>query len=303
MNPNIILIPPCNSYGDIMSIVSMIHFLLNYYDTAYLYLYRVQYAITHFYKEFFIKNDNILFVFNDEAENILNLHPFDSFHICNTHTGNWKHHENNYTLYNNLNINREHYFCDTNPLYNFLDIPEVELCKPNLTLPLQDFETNSIIYYKMVGLNNNVRMNYFQYKRNYEKEISINNEIRDKFNLIENEKYNIICTSSNNEFISIDRIKTKINNNYKCIDINMLVEFPGWLFKFIENAEELHLVEGCNVNFIYYSQYKNIIDLNSKQIYLHIWARNRLWDEFKLDYGWKMMCYPQLNNWILLFDE
>jgi hypothetical protein len=301
-NKSIILIPPCNTYGDILSIISMIYFLLNYYYKVYLYFLSEQYSITNYYKHFFNNNNNnILFLMSNEAENILNSYCYDSFHICNTHTGCWSHNINNYILYHNKNINHEHYFCDTNPLYNFLDIPEEDLCKQNVSLPLKEKEINSIVYYKMVGLSNHVRMNYFEYKRNFEKENSTNFEIRNNFNLSEDEKYNIIC--STNEFTDINRIKKKINNNYKSIDINFLVEFPGWLFKLIENAEELHLIEGCNVNFIYFSQYKNIIHLNSKKIYLHIWARNRNWNEYNLDYGWKMICYPQLNNWNLVFEE
>jgi hypothetical protein len=224
--------------------------------------------------------------------------------VCNTHTGSWTHDVNNYTLFTEINIDKAHYFCDTNPLYNFLEIPKDEACIPNVSLPLNSVEVNSIVYYKMVGLNNAVRMNYFNYTRDIKKEHEIQSEILERFKIPINGKYNIINTiGSQNEYIDPDRLKKRISNDYTTIDINNLVNFPGWLFTLIENAEEIHLVEGCNVNFIYYCQYKNIINLKSKKVYFHVWARNRNWTQYKLDYSWKMMDSPRLDNWEFIFNE
>ena len=36
------------------------------------------------------------------------------------------------------------------------------------------------------------------------------------------------------------------------IDINNQADCPGYLLKFIEDAEETHLVETCATNFIYH---------------------------------------------------
>jgi hypothetical protein len=66
-------------------------------------------------------------------------------------------------------------------------------------------------------------------------------------------------------------------------------------------AEEIHLIEGFNTNFIYYMQYKNLLKIQDKKVYLHIYARNRDWSQYNLDYSWKMMDNPKLSNWIYLF--
>jgi hypothetical protein len=97
-----------------------------------------------------------------------------------------------------------------------------------------------------------------------------------------------------------DSIIKHIHNNYTTIDIHNLVEFPGWLFKLIEDSEEIHFVEGCNALF-YFCQYKNIINLTTKIVNFHIWARNRKWIEYKLDESWTMMSTPKLNNWNYIF--
>ena len=233
-----------------------------------------------------------IFIINEkELNKLLNDNEYDTFHICNTYTGDWKHNIANYLFYNHNKINHKNYFCDTNPIYNSLNIEDKYLYYPNVSLPLSTIEINSIIYYKMVGLNNTVRMNFFNYYRDIEKENYTKTYILNKYSIKEGVKYNIINTiGSQGDFIDINRIKCKIQNNYPCIDINLLVDFPGWLFRLIEDAEELHLVEGFNVNFIYYCQYNNIINIKSP-VYFHIWARNRNWIEYKLD------------NWIYVFNE
>ena len=310
---NIRLIPPCNTYGDILSIIALVNYLLEFYHNVYVFFYRPVPNVYNYYLNFYSKNllinKRIFIKYDNDIINMLNKSNYDDFHICNTHTGSWKHHLNNYILFNytlgdNKKIDKSHYFCDSNPLYTFHIINDNDICKPNLMLPLTSIETNSTIYYKMVGLNNNVRMNYFFYERDYEKEKQIKNMILNKFNLKNDDKYNIVNTiGSQGEFIDINRIKKHIKNNYTCIDINNLIDFSGWLFLLIEDSEELHLVEGLNVNLIYYSQYKNIINTKDKQVYIHVWARNRRWIEYKLDYSWKMFDNPKLPNWNFIHSE
>ena len=306
--PNIILIPPCNTYGDILSVISLMNYLKIFYEKVFLFFFHPHLEIYNFYNYFFEKNidfNQSLFIsFDYTINNLLDNSNYDEYHICNTHTGNWIHDLNNYICLNHPKINKLHYFCDDNPLFNLHKINDNHICLPNSKLPLTSVETNSIIYYKMVGLNNNVRMDYFHYSRNYEKEKEVKYMLLKQFNLNDGDKYNIVNTiGSQGEFCDINRIKKKINNNYQCIDINHLIEFPGWLFLLIEEAEELHLVEGLNVNFIYYSQYKNIINLDDKQIYLHVWGRNRRWENFNLDYSFKMFDNPKLINWNFIHDE
>lgn len=208
---------------------------------------------------FFKKCNNINIYYFKEIDKLLNEGKYDEYHICSTRTAIWQHHNDNFILRDHPNINKSHYFCYENPLYNYHKINDNYISNPNIKLPIINTEINSIVYYKFIGLNNNVRMNYFNYSRDYEKEIEIKKNILNQYGLKEGEKYNIINTivdSSNGDYINIDRITNLINNNYICINISMLVKFSGWLFLLIEGAEELHLVEGLNTNFIYYSQYK-----------------------------------------------
>jgi hypothetical protein len=92
-------------------------------------------------------------------------------------------------------------------------------------------------------------------------------------------------------------------NNYKIINTHNLVEFPGWLMLLIENAETIHVMEGVMTNFIYQCQYKNIIKLKSDRVFFHVWLRNRHWFDLKMDYSWKMMSFPKLENWTFIFSE
>ena len=312
---NIILNPPCSSYGDIMSVMALFIFLQKYYNNVILMLltssditgsipipvdkifdFFIEFYRTHpnFNKSLHIRNTK-------QTMYLLDNHKYDSYHFCNTHT-DWKKDKHCYTLYNHPNINKAHYFCDTNPLYNFHSINEVYKCKPNISVPFSSIEVNSIIYYKLVGLNNNVRMNFFEYTRDLEKEKEIKDKILKKFNIGEGDKYNIINSLNLVENKKVD-ISLRIDNTYPCIDINYLVDFPGWLFSLIEDAEELHLVDGVNVNFIYYAQYKRIINIDKKPVFLHNWCRNRHWLFWNMDYSWKMFNFPLLPNWTIVFDD
>jgi hypothetical protein len=161
-------------------------------------------------------------------------------------------------------------------------------------MPLQQKEINHLVYYKCLGLNNIVRMKFFNYSRNIKIENEINVQIRNKFQIKEKEKYNIIY----NPLTSIN-VNNLIKNNYKTINIHYLVEFPGWLFKLIENAEHIYLIEGNIANFIYHCQSKNIINRNP--VYFYTSIRNRDWPEYNLDYAWKMLSTPNLNNWEFIF--
>jgi len=56
---------------------------------------------------------------------------------------------------------------------------------------------------------------------------------------------NIIYSAGKN--FSNDVIKKYNNNDYLTIDIHNLIEFPGWLFLLIEDAECVNLVEGSTL--------------------------------------------------------
>jgi hypothetical protein len=133
-------------------------------------------------------------------------------------------------------------------------------------------------------------MDFFKYVRNMEIEQNICNQIKNKFGVSNNENYNVIYNP-----LSHINSNNLIKNNYKTINIHYLVDFPGWLFKLIENAEHIYLIEGNIVNFIYQCQYKNIIIKNPVYFYTNI--RRRDWPAYNLDYAYKMMSVPKLDNW------
>lgn len=300
-----------------MSNLSIIYFLLNYYDKVYIYI--GKYKVTHWtpkldnYLKAFFSACNFynkrIFIIN--TYNLLNNSNYDDFHVCNT-TSCLKESVNFLKEFINVKINPKHYFNHLNQLYNILDIPEKYKSNDKIILPNKKLKINHIFTYELIGLNNNVRMNYFNFQRNISKEIKIKKEILKKFNIKENEKYNITNNSNDSKlviehnpsvFAKPINLKDYIKNDYKCIEISYLSDFPGYLLKLIEDAEEIHLIEGSNVNFLYHCQFKDI--MKKKPIFFHVWCRNRHWpyEGCLFDYAWKMMANPKLENWKFIFSK
>jgi hypothetical protein len=299
MYKNIIIIPPCHTYGDCLSVIGMVYFLLDYYNNIYFWIGSCE-KIYLYYDIFFKKckyyNNRIFIIYNKSPEELINNNSYDTFHICNVLSGYWK--EPSVLFKNNKNIDTKYYFNDKNPLNNILEIPEKYLCIPNSHYPPTTIDINHLFYYKLVGLNNIVRMDYFHYERDHDKEDFIKKSILKKYNINNDEKYNIINNIINNIH---DKYKF-IKNNFKSVIIDFQADCPGLLLKLIEDAETIHLGEGSNVNFIYHCQYKNIMNSNII-INFHIWPHNRCWSEYKLDYAWKMMDMPRLHNWKFIFNK
>jgi len=297
MIEKIIVIPPCFTYGDILSIIGLLYFLLKYYNKVYLYIqYDTNINILEYYKYLFVTcpyyNKRIYIIENNEINTILSKSHIGEYHICNTHTANWD--TPNYMFYNIPTIDKQFYFNDLNPLFNKLDIEEQYVCSPNAHLPNKTIETNHLMYYKLVGLNNNVRMNFFSYTRDLEKELFYKKELLQKHRIPAEGKYNII--NSSGIAVDLSVYKKYAKNDYPIIDIHKATEFPGWLLLLIEHSETIHLIEGSNVNFIYHCQYKNIITLK-QPVYFHIWLHNRAWPQFNMNAAWNMMATPILDNW------
>ena len=289
----IILLPPCHTYGDCLSVVSMIYFFLDYYDIVYFYI--NDFSIKNYYVCYFQWDPNFnkrIFI-TDNPETLINDSKFGEYHICNTYTGDWK---SNKEEFKNLDkIDKEFYFNESNPVYNKIKIDEKYCTNPNLTLPNKSTETNHIFYYKLVGLNNIVRMNFFNYYRNLEYEKIVKESILNDFGIAPEQKYNII-----NDPVGVGSIISE--NNYQTINISNLSSCPGNLLYLIEGAEIICLVEGSNVNFLYHCQYKKIFKYEG-QINFFIKFRNRMWDDknMNLDWAWKMMDSPKLDNWNFIF--
>jgi hypothetical protein len=297
-NNKIILIPPCCTYGDCLSVVSMIYFFLEFYNEVYFYI--QEHGVSNYYECYFSNDPNFnkrIFLIGNPQE-IINNGGYGDYHICNTLTGDWQSAKEDFKNLNN--INPEFYFNDLNPIYNKINIPEKYLTKPNTHLPNLNLEINHLFYYKLVGLNNSVRMDFFNYYRNLENEQNIKKDILNGFGIDVNDKYNIINDPVGAQHHLVDN--GRFNNDYPVINTNFLSSCPGNLLSLLESAESIHFIEGSNVNFFYHCQYKNIFNYK-KKIHFHISLRNRMWDDknMNLDYAWKMMSEPKLPNWEFIF--
>jgi len=278
----------------------MIHFLLQYYNKVYLYVERDNY---NYFDAYFSKSDyfnkRIFLLLDTKIPSLMYSLPPNSIHVCDVFTGGWQ--EPSMLLASYEAVDKTYYYNDANPICNHLKIEQKYICMPNSHLPPTEMEINHLIYYKLVGLNNSVRMDFFEYTRDIEKEKNATEEGFRKYSIMNGEKYNIINSAGNTSDMNF--LLNCINNNYKCIDIHNLVNCPGWALSLIENAESIHLVEGSNVNFIYHCQYKGIVNI-TKPVYFHVWARNRgFCPSYKLHNGWTMMTEPKLDNWVFLMTK
>ena len=185
MYENLIVLSPWPTYGDSLGSVSMIYFLLQFYNKIYFWLGDRDILIEYF--NLFFRNDesNRIFIKNN-IENFIKDNSDIDFHIINFSNG-WL--QPNYLdNYNNV----KYYINYKNPLYNLLDIEDKYITKPNIDLKHEDLEINHLVFYRLVGLNNLVRMEYFNYFRDLDKETEVMNNIKEKFNITDNCKYNII---------------------------------------------------------------------------------------------------------------
>jgi hypothetical protein len=296
---NVIIIPPCHTYGDTLSMIGMVYFLLNHYDNVYLNVgQQKDVELYEYFNNFFINDLNYnkhIFLTNN-IDSLLNNGDYSDFHFINVFTGEWD--SASFLYFNHPKVDKKFYFNDLNPLYNQIDFGDSYKLVPNKHLPPDGLNINHLFYYELVGLNNNVRMDFFHYERNLNEEEQFKKTILNNNGLTEFDKYNII----NNPNGDGDRILNKINNEYKTINIHNISNMPGELLSLLEGAESIHFVEGSNVNFFYHCNYKNIFEYD-KQIYFHVWCRNRNWPQYKLDYAYRMMQTPQLNNWVFLLNE
>jgi len=298
MRNNVILIPPNHAFGDVLSAISMVYYLLSYYKKVYFYIKveRENYAVPNYYNHYFrfdpLFNHRIFITVN--ADELINNSQYGEYDIINMSTGDWQSAKTDF--YKETKIDKSFYFNDLNPLYNSLNIPVEHQTNPNTHLPNQNVEVNHLFYYKLIGLNNNVRMNYFNYYRNIEHEMQFSKIVLERHGLQLGDKYNIV----NNPVGGAQVVQNRINNNYPIINISHASPCIGYLMSLVENAESIHFIEGNNVNFFYHSQYKGIFKYN-KIINFYVYLRNRNWEGFNLDYAWKMMDEPRLQNWNFLF--
>ncbi len=298
MYKNIILIPAWMSFGDGQALVPMIYFLLNYYEKVHFYLKNNCFDVVKYFSDYFSKdelfNKRIFIITNPEE--ILSNSEYNEYHILDFTE------RKGYLFYDTNKCDKKYYFNKDNKLYNIHDIDEKY---KNIEVEPKKIRLMHVSEYEVSGLNVNVRLDYYKYNRDYEKEELYNQAILSYFNISQGEKYNIInlppsCGNFNNE-----EWKKYIKNDYKTINISNLADFPGYLLKFVENAESIHLVDSSNVQLLYLNQYKKNINIyNKDKIYFHVWKLNRNWmenEEEGIDYLYKSLQIPKLENWEFVF--
>lgn len=298
LRKNIILIPPCFTYGDCHSVIGVLYYLLEYYQNVYFFI--GEDRVKNYYQLYFSNdplNNNRIFIISDPTE-MINNGQYGEYDVCNT-AGDWESPDNFLKIDSLVNIDKSYYFSYLNPLYNKLDINEKYKLYTNKYLARKEGEKsiNHIVYYELLGLNNNVRMEYFNYVRNLENELNFKSNILKHYNCIDN-KYNII----NDPIGASNLFKQVIDNDYPIINISNLSECVGDIILLVEGAETINFIESNNTNFFYHSQYKGIFNY-VKKINLHVWMRDRDWSIYNMDNAWKMTNYPKLENWEFVFKN
>lgn len=150
---------------------------------------------------------------------------------------------------------------------------------------------NASGFYGHLGISPEIRLNYFNYIRDYDKE----NELYESLNLPED--YVVICEMENE---MIDRNYIKKSN---IVNLHKITDNFMHTLKLIENAKEVHLIENSISLFVYHMQYSK--KMNQIPINLHAYARKELHrrcdspdcNNFYLN----MLRFPILENWNFIF--
>jgi hypothetical protein len=271
--------------GDLLTFNGLLNNLQKYYDKIILYLppqkeldkeKRLE-TLHEFGKELY-KNITKLEIVH-EYKNLINIYP--NLHLLDSYCN----HGDTYKKNNWFNLSNNRYIHRRNPLYNVINVDKNDICPKNIK-PI----SNSDHYYISLGLKTSIRLDEFIYERNKEEE----DKVYEKF---KKDKYVIICEfdkhwrgpNNKENFLNKDFIK---NKDLPKINIHFLVKNQLFLLKLIENAEEIHLMEGSLALMIYHMQYLNI--MKRMKIYFHTYCRpTRM---ACVD----MMLMPKLENWELI---
>jgi hypothetical protein len=142
--------------------IGMLYFLLQYYDKVY---FNITGNLHSYFDGYFSKSEYYnkrIFLLVD-VESFLHSSPTSSIHVCDVNTNTWTAPSTLLASYGA--IDKNYYFNDMNPFYNHLTIDQKYICMPNKHLPPREMDINHMFYYKLVGLNNSVRMDFFDYTR------------------------------------------------------------------------------------------------------------------------------------------
>ena len=272
-----------NAVGDFLTNNGIVNFLLMYFDKIIISTILVPYNQKNtipYLKTLHNKNiDKVLIQdFNDINKIAIKYDYIDIFNLMINQNKNL-----------NINFQYNHFYSNDNKF-----IENFKIDKKYTFFDKNELLDNGTKHYQNIGLNKEVRLNYFNYQRNLEEENKVINDIINKLN-ISNNKYNIICEGNQCDNIKALIDKKHINNNYPNVNIHNLVPNPLYLIKLLENAEEIHLIENSHCLMVYYLQYKKIMKKN--KIFYHTYSRIR--PESQKNF-YNMVLNPKLNNWIIL---
>ena len=271
-----------DAYGDWISLNSFVRFLLNYYDNIILIT-----TFKDFVKQLFIDNDKIIVGFDN------NINNNDYYDEINVEVFVKKEKSFNFT---------RNFFSTTNPIAPFLNLNYEKVNTLDVSVDMnnrhffkdknKNLENNSSAFYLALGIPKNIKLDDFYFQRNIiaEEELFNKLELSNKIYIILNDYYPNI-------------IKKEYYENKNFININNLSKIYD-IFKVIENAEEVHLIENSIALFIYHMQYKNL--MKPVRINFHAYARK---EHYRQAYSIEesnvfldMFLYPKLENWNFIFN-
>jgi len=271
-----------DAYGDWISLNSFVRFLLNYYENIILIT-----TFKDFVKQLFIDNDKIIVGFDN------NINNNDYYDEINVEVFVKKEKSFNFT---------RNFFSTTNPIAPFLNLNYEKVNTLDVSVDMnnrhffkdknKNLENNSSAFYLALGIPKNIKLDDFYFQRNIiaEEELFNKLELSNKIYIILNDYYPNI-------------IKKEYYENKNFININNLSKIYD-IFKVIENAEEVHLIENSIALFIYHMQYKNL--MKPVRINFHAYARK---EHYRQAYSieesnvfFYMFLYPKLENWNFIFN-
>ena len=271
-----------DAYGDWISLNSFVSFLLNYYENIILIT-----TFKDFVKQLFIDNDKIIVGFDN------NINNNDYYDEINVEVFVKKEKSFNFT---------RNFFSTTNPIAPFLNLNYEKVNTLDVSVDMnnrhffkdknKNLENNSSAFYLALGIPKNIKLDDFYFQRNIiaEEELFNKLELSNKIYIILNDYYPNI-------------IKKEYYENKNFININNLSKIYD-IFKVIENAEEVHLIENSIALFIYHMQYKNL--MKPVRINFHAYARK---EHYRQAYSIEesnvfldMFLYPKLENWNFIFN-
>lgn len=264
-----------NAIGDFLTTNGLLRFLSTLYDNVYIAssiisLEKKPNNILYL-KELYKNCKNIQFI---SFQELLNKSKTCKITVLNAML------KQNIKLNNNKNINlidHDNWF-KVDDIYKYKDI---------------GFIDNSSKHYSNCGLDIQIRINYFFYERDYEKEDEYYQKILRDYN-VKNNEYNIICEGKQCDNVNALIDRKYIKNNYQIINIHLLVDNPLFLIKLLEEANEVHLIENSHSLMVYYMQSKKLMKM--KEIHYHIYSRIRHINQKDF---YKMVLNPKLDNWKL----